>query len=162
MAHPASLLALAAYKLDPNDTRHHGYPNLNHTEMRMMPVRDNSQLERVLKINERTSDFWYQQNKRIFSLTGGVGRCVDTIRFEQDYYYNDEPLFGGRRSNSERTNIRIKIHLWLSDKTAVCEKYGPEYRFCNRSSRYTFSSVGHIIPSFCSTCSGIFTWYSYF
>ena len=82
----AALRALA-YKLDPTDTRHDGYPNLNHTvyvEMRLMPTRDYAQLESVLRINGRTHLMSETNINRIFSLTGGVGRRVDTIRSEQD------------------------------------------------------------------------------
>jgi hypothetical protein len=76
-----------AYKLDPNDTRHDGYPNLNHTvyvEMRLMPIRDYAQLESVVRINGLTHLISETNINRIFSLTGGVGRRVDTIRSEQD------------------------------------------------------------------------------
>jgi hypothetical protein len=82
----AALRALA-YKLDPTDTPHDGYPNLNHTvyvEMRLMPTRDYAQLESVLRINGRTHLISETNINRIFSLTGGVGRCVDSIRSEQD------------------------------------------------------------------------------
>ena len=86
----AALRALV-YKLDPLDDRHKGFPNLNHTvyvETRLMPVRDPSQLEKVLRINGQVNLTSESNVKKIFSLTGGVGRRIACIRSIDDMEFS--------------------------------------------------------------------------
>jgi hypothetical protein len=81
----SSALKSLAHKEDETDTRHDGFPNLNHTvyvEYRLNPIRSSILLEAVLKLKCQESLLRFAD--QIFAKTGGVGRYLDGIRSVDD------------------------------------------------------------------------------
>eukprot|EP01039_Chlorochromonas_danica_P007592 gene7592-8392_t len=77
-----------AFKEDPDDAKHNGFPNLNCTvyvEYRFSPVREKLQLEEILRLRGR--DSLIEHVNEVFCKTGGVGRMVDEFREISAFVY---------------------------------------------------------------------------
>jgi hypothetical protein len=84
IADSSACIRSLAFKEDHLDARHRGYPDLNNSVFKAIPlnpVRTRQELENVLRFKDRTANF---DPGDVFCRTGGVGRYIDCYGKDTD------------------------------------------------------------------------------